>query len=98
VADFAIINMGSFWELASSDWARLAGGILVMLLLTATGWHVLERLRDSTADDRPAASDLLTNLSQLKGEGAVSEEEYRTIKTALETRLQQEISDKNDKG
>jgi hypothetical protein len=54
-------------------------------------------LRDSTADDRPAASDLLTNLPQLRGEGAVSEEEYRTIKTDLEARLEHELNDKKVK-
>jgi hypothetical protein len=90
--------MGSFWDLVMSPWGKLVVGIGLMLLFIATGWWVLERLRDSTANNQPAASDLLTNLPQLRGEGAVSEEEYRTIKTAVEARLQQELSDTKNTG
>lgn len=90
--------MAPLWEIATTPYGKLVVGISLILFFIATGWYLLERLRDGNANDRPAASDLLTNLPQLRGEGAVSEEEYRTIKTALEDRLQQELNDAKRKG
>jgi len=41
---------------------------------------------------------MLTNFGQMREEGSLSEEEYRTIKARLSEQLQEELNVDDDKG
>jgi uncharacterized membrane protein len=56
------------------------------------------RFRGHADDDQPLASDLLTNFRESHSRGELSDEEFRTIKTLLKTRLEDELKDTSDTG
>ena len=67
--------------------------VSVLLMLLAVGYYLVRRFRDRIDDDRPTASDLLTNFREMHHEGDISETEFRTIKTVLGRKLQDELKD-----
>ncbi len=67
--------------------------IAVLLVMLAVGYYVMRRFRDRSDDDRQTASDLLTNFREMRQEGDISEMEFRTIKTVLGRKLQDELKD-----
>lgn len=70
----------------------------VLAVLLAVGWYVVGRFRGSTDDDRPSASELLTNFQDLHYKGDINAEEYRTIKTVLGAKLREELEDPEAQG
>ncbi len=67
--------------------------ISVLLVMLAVGYYLVRRFRDRIDDDRQTASDLLTNFREMHQEGDISETEFRTIKTVLGRKLQDELKD-----
>ncbi|MHB0955635.1 MAG: hypothetical protein ACYC6N_15470 [Pirellulaceae bacterium] len=67
--------------------------VSVLLIMLAVAYYLLRRFRDRTDDDRQTASDLLTNFREMHQEGDISETEFRTIKTVLGRKLQDELKD-----
>ena len=67
--------------------------ITVLLVMLAVGYYVVRRFRDRIDDDRQTASELLTNFREMRQEGDISEMEFRTIKTVLGRKLQDELKD-----
>ena len=65
--------------------------VTVFLIISVIGWFVVLRFRDISGDDNPTASELLTNFRELHQEGDISEQEYRTIKTALRPDIEREL-------
>jgi uncharacterized membrane protein len=65
----------------------------VLLIMLAVAYYLLRRFRDRIGDDRQTASDLLTNFREMHHEGDISETEFRTIRTVLGHKLQQELRD-----
>lgn len=65
--------------------------VLVILLLVA--YYLVRKYRDHISQDDFSTSDLLTNFQEIHHRGTLSDEEYRTIKTALSDKLQQELKD-----
>ena len=70
--------------------------VTVLLVVAVVGWYVVLRFRDISDDDHPTPSELLTNFRQLRQEGDISEQEYRTIKTALRPDIDREVNVSND--
>jgi uncharacterized membrane protein len=64
--------------------------------LMALAIVALRKWRGGAADDRQDPSELLTKFRELHSRGGLSDDEYRTIKTKLATRLQTELNG-NDK-
>ena len=64
----------------------------VILGLLALGILGLRRWRGDAAEDQPTTSELLTKFRELHARGGLSDDEYRTIKTKLETQLDSELS------
>jgi uncharacterized membrane protein len=85
-----------------ADWLVDIGWALlwcaVLALLTASAIYLLGRFRGNADEEQPTASGLLTNFRELHERGGLSDEEYRTIKTLLSERLQEELKDTSDKG
>ena len=61
-------------------------------------YYFVRRLRGSTEEDQVSTSDMLTKFREMHAEGVLSDEEYRTIKTNLSARLQNEIKDNETAG
>lgn len=70
----------------------------VVAILALIGYFVARRFRDSGDDDVPSANQLLTNFRDLHDKGDIGEKEFRTIKTALKEKLQEELSDSGEEG
>ena len=70
---------------------------LVLLLGAFIIWLV-SRYRGDEGDDRQSTSGMLTKFRDLHGEGVLSDEEFRTIKTKLSAQLQQEQRDGEEPG
>lgn len=70
----------------------------VLSVLVAVGLFVMKRFRDQSDDDKLKASELLTNFEEMHRGGDLSDAEYRTIKTALGVKLQQQLKDSHQKG
>jgi uncharacterized membrane protein len=68
----------------------------VLLLLIALGGYIVRSLRGRDDDDRLSANDLLTNFRDLHHRGDIDDSEFRTIKTVLGAKLQEETRDTDD--
>ncbi len=75
-----------------------------VLILTATailitvGAYLVARVRSWFQESPPPANELLTNFRELHSKGVLSDEEYRTIKSMLAERLQEELTNKVKEG
>lgn len=71
--------------------------LAIVLIMSVVAWYVLARFRDRTKEDT-TASDLLTEFREMHHRGDLSQAEYRTIKTVLSEKLQDEINDGSERG
>jgi uncharacterized membrane protein len=64
--------------------------VLFVLIAATVAWHALQRYRSRIGgDDTP--SDHLTFFREMRQRGELSETEFRSIKTALGTKLREQI-------
>jgi hypothetical protein len=77
--------------------AQLVIWTTVLLVIGAIGAYVVGKFRDNADDDRLSANELLTNFQDLHHQGDIDATEYRTIKTALGAKLQEELEDRESK-
>jgi uncharacterized membrane protein len=72
------------------------GQLVVMLAacaaLAAVGFYVVAHFRNVVREEAASPSDLMTNFRELYSRGELSDEEYRTIKAKLASRLQKEFN------
>lgn len=87
--------MGGFFEQPSSQ-VILWTAVLAILLVV--GVYCVGKVRELLREDGPSASDLLTNFRELHSKGELDDEEYRTIKSMLAERLQDELKDTGQEG
>ena len=79
----------------------LARSVLVLAataVLVTVGVYLVARVRAWYQQSPPAANELLTNFRELHSKGELSDEEYRTIKSMLAERLQEELTNKIKEG
>lgn len=74
----------------------LWGAVLAVLAVCAV--YVLGKIRRSSAQNEPIADELLSKCRDLHAQGGLSDEEFRTIKTQLATRLQDELKENGETG
>lgn len=72
--------------------------VAVAVGLGLVSYYLVGRLRDRTDAAHPPASELLSNYRELHSQGKLDDQEYRTIKTLLAARLQDELKDTDEKG
>jgi uncharacterized membrane protein len=65
----------------------------VVFVLMAIGIVVVRRFRDSKDDDMAESSSMMTKFRDLHDEGGLSDDEFRTIKSKLATKLRAEMKD-----
>jgi len=73
-------------------WMAVLSVIVIMAV------YVVGRFRDRTDDNRHTADELLTNFRELHHQGDIDDAEFRTIKTVLGAKLQEELRDKDHEG
>ena len=83
------------------NWPDIAWVLMlctILALLIALAVYLVGRFRGRADEDQPAASNLLSNFRELHSRGGLSDEEFRTIKTLLAQKLQDELKDTSEKG
>ncbi len=78
-------------EFLTTPVAKALLWVTILLVMLAVSYYLVRRFRDRTDDGGQTASDLLTNFREMRQEGDISETEFRTIKTVLGRKLQQEL-------
>lgn len=73
-------------------WAAL-GAIVIALAA-----YVIGKIRAEPAQNEPEASDLISKFRDLHSRGELSDAEFRTIKTTLAGRLEEELKDSGETG
>lgn len=68
----------------------------LILVLVALALAFLRKWRGSAAEDQHNASELLTKFRELHLRGGLSDDEYRTIKTKLATKIETKINNTED--
>ena len=85
-------------ELLTSPGARAVILFAAIGMLIAVGTYIVARYRDTSKEDRPGSSELLTKFRELHSEGELSEQEFRTIKSTLSASMKAELKDADDTG
>ncbi len=70
----------------------------VLAVLLAVGTWVLARLRAETVKKERTASELMSKCREMYSQGGLTDEEFRTIKTHLSARLQEELREEGPAG
>jgi uncharacterized protein HemX len=73
-------------------WAALGA------MAIAVAAYVIGKIRAEPAQNEPDASDLISKFRDLHSRGELSDAEFRTIKTTLAGRLQEELKDSDETG
>ncbi|NLS91300.1 MAG: hypothetical protein GXX96_03830 [Planctomycetaceae bacterium] len=87
--------MAEFFE---DPTVQLVIWLAVLAAIIAVAVYVIMRIRSEPAQSEPVASEMLSKFRELRGQGDLSEEEFRTIKTTLTEQLQHELKDNEGKG
>ncbi len=77
---------------------RLVIWIALLAALVALAIYVIDKVRAAPAQQEPTASELLSKFRDLHSRGELSDVEFRTIKTTLAEKLQEELNDSGEKG
>ncbi len=80
-------------EFLRTPLARAVIYVAILLVLMIVGYYLVRRFRGQTDDDGLTASELMTNFREMHDGGAISEKEFRTIKTKLNEQLQNEVDE-----
>lgn len=71
---------------------------MVLAIAAAVMAYVIGKIRAEPTQQEPDASEMMSKFRDLHSEGELSDSEFRTIKTALAERLQEELSDNDETG
>ncbi len=100
-------SLGRLWLAAAggfpSSWLqnpadRLVVYIAILAAAATIAIYVLRKLRGEIVQQEPPASELISKFREMHSRGKLSDEEFRTIKTTLAARLQEELKDSGEKG
>jgi uncharacterized membrane protein len=72
--------------------------VAAVAVLVAVAVYVVGKIRAESAQKEQTASELLSKCRETHAEGGLSDAEFRTIKTRLATRLEDEIKGNGETG
>ena len=78
--------------------AEFVAWLALLAILIAIGYYVIGKIRAESVQQEPGASELLSKFRDLHSQGDLSETEFRTIKSTLAARLQNELKDDEETG
>jgi uncharacterized membrane protein len=87
--------MGEWLDIPGSE---LVGWVALLAILVAIAYYVIGKIRAESVQQEPEASELLSKFRDLHSQGDLSETEFRTIRTTLAARLQDELKDDEETG
>ncbi len=87
--------MEEFWQ---DPIVQLILWSAIFLVLLAIATYAVLKIRAEAAQSEPPSSEMLSKFRELHVEGDLSDEEFRTIKTALAEQLQDELKNTGEKG
>lgn len=73
--------------------ARFVLMLAVLAVVVVAGVYVVSLVRRRLLAGQPGASALLTKFRELHAKGELSDEEFRTIKSTLASRLEAELNE-----
>jgi len=79
-------------EFLSSPLASIVFLLALTATLIALGVYVIGKVRAGMRQSEPQSSEWLTNFKEMHAQGELDDEEFRTIKSMLAARLQQELN------
>ena len=82
-------------EFLDTTTARIIINLTLLAILILIGIYVVLRFRDSTGDDE-TSSQLISKFRDLHHRGALDETEYRTIKSVLNSKFEEELKRNKD--
>lgn len=88
-------------ELLQNPAVRWALWMGLLLALTIVAAVIVQRVRQEAVQDEQqeqTAGDLLTKFREMHSQGGLTDEEFRTIKTKLAARFQEELKDNDETG
>lgn len=77
--------------------ARVLMWLAVIVFLVAGLVYLMRWLRESGDDETGQSGDLLTSFRDIHSRGQLSDDEYRTIKSRLATRMQGKLKQDEDR-
>lgn len=86
------------FTLFEDPWAELLFWGTIGAIAIAVAAYVIGKIRAEPTQQEPEASELMSKFRDLHSEGVLSDSEFRTIKTALSARLQEELKDNGETG
>lgn len=86
------------WDLEISTESDVILALGVLCLLIAVGAYLISKFRGHSDGEETTTSNLMTNFQELRAEGELSDEEFRTIKSMLSEKLRSELRDSDDNG
>jgi uncharacterized membrane protein len=88
-------NTSQFWFF---DAPRLILWMAVLAVLVAVAYYAIEKIRPKSVQKEPEDRRWLVKIGELRSQGEVSDEEFRTIKTSLEMEHREELNDNGNEG
>lgn len=85
-------------EFLQSFEAQVVLWTAALAVLLVVGAYLILKARSMREQQPSAAHEMLTDFRELHGRGHLTDEEYRTIKTALTERLEREWTGSGEKG
>ena len=83
-------------EFLTSTPAQAVIWTTVLLVLLMVGYYLVTSFRNRSGEDSLTANEMLTNFREMHDEGEISKDEFRTIKTVLGAKLNNELSSSGD--
>ena len=85
-------------QLLQAEADELILWIAGLAMLTAVAVYVIGKVRAMPSQHELTDSELISKFRDSHSRGELSDEEFRTIKTTLETRLREELKDDGETG
>ena len=97
-SEFMTFCTTTYLEIFTRSWPPFVFWFAVFLFIVSVSIYIAGKFRGGAEKDTPVTSELISKFRELHEQGDLSDEEYRTIKTKLARRLQQELNIDEEKG
>jgi uncharacterized membrane protein len=95
---FGTLDSGGLERLRESGLDIAIIWIAVLAMFLAIGYYIIKKIRANPVQKELPTNKWLAKCRELNSQGELSDEEFRTIKTALAAQLQDELKDNGEKG
>ena len=85
-------------ELLGGHEEKLVVGVAMVASMLAVAVYVIRKVRTAPIQHERPANEMLSKCRESHSRGQLSDAEFRTIKTTLEARLQEELKDDGKRG